>query len=416
VSGTRSAALAVFLVATFGFVLSMFYRVSATVISPLLAEELGLNSMRLSTLSAAFFYSFAALQLPAGPAMDRLGPRKIMLLLGLLAAAGSLLFATADGYPRALSGRILMGLGMSVNLMGAFALIACWFPSERFATLAGVLTSAGTAGMLLAATPLAWLAETVGWRWAFVSVAALNLLQVGLLFLLVKDAPESRPPASSHPRLRETLAELARLWTRSWFWILNLASFFRFGAFMSLQGLLAGPYLIYGHGLSAIQTGNVLLACSIGYIIGLPLAGRLSDKTFRARRPVIAPGLLLTAALFALLSRLPDGSPMPAYLAVFFAIGLFSGPGNVVYAHVKELCPAEATATGMTGVNLFNMLGPAVLLQAGGALMPDRPAQVSGPEAFTPVWLLFASGLTLAGLLYLLAPESRPEAGPARSQ
>jgi predicted MFS family arabinose efflux permease len=304
---------------------------------------------------------------------------------------------------------MLLGIGMACNLMGAFALVAAWFPAERFATLAGVLTAAGTAGMIFAATPLAWLAETVGWRETFTLVAVLNLAQVAMLFVFVRDAPDKKVRASEGGR-EEMMKRIVYLWTRPWFWVVNLATFFRFGAFMALQGLLAGPYLIYGHDLSPVQTGNVLLACSLGYVAGLPLAGRLSDKTLNTRKYVVAPALLLSAALFSGLTLLSGGAPMAVYAGLFLVIGFFSAPGNIVYAHIKELCPLEMSGTAMSGVNLFNMLGPAVLIQVGGAFMPENPAGVSGPEAFRPVWLIFAAGLAVSGLFYFAVPDTRRNA------
>lgn len=401
-------AKAVFITAISGFLLSMFYRVSVTVISPELTEEFGLSSMRLSTLSSAFFYAFAALQIPAGPALDRTGPRRTMFVLGLLAVAGALTFGFGQSYPQLLIGRILIGLGMACNLMGAFTLISAWFPANRFATLAGVLTGAGTAGMLLAATPLAWMAETVGWRWAFLAIAALNLVQLAVFYRVVRDSPgkdAGHGEKSASPR--ELLSSLGYLWTRHWFWAVCLATFFRFGAFMSLQALLAGPYLIYGHGLSSIQTGNALTACTLGYIASLPLSGRLSDKDLNTRKYVVSPAILITAVLFVFLSRLPAGTSLYVYFGLFAAIGVFSAPGNIVYAHIKELCPREMTGTAMTGINLFNMLGPAVLIQVGGAFMPENPATATGPQDFSAVWLIFAAGLAASGLVYLTVPDTR---------
>jgi MFS family permease len=404
----------VFIVITWGFLISMFYRVSATVISTGLAADLSLSAMQLSTLSSAFFYAFAALQIPAGPALDRAGSRVIMVVLGLVAVGGALLFSASHSFHQALAARVLMGIGMACNLMGAYAILAAWFPAERFATMAGALTAVGTGGMVLAATPLAWIATSMGWRGAFVAVAAMNLVQIAAFVLFVRDRPQGAPrPTQNRPGLKGALEHLGYLWTKPWFWTISLAIFFRFGAFMSLQGLLAGPYLIYGHGLSPVQAGNVLMACSLGYIAGLPLSGQLSDVTLQSRKLVISPALILTALLFILLSRLGQGAAMPVYLALFFAIGIFSAPGNVAYAHIRELCPREMAGTAMTGINLFNMLGPAVLIQVGGAFMPENIANVSGPEDFGPVWLLFAAGLLASGLLYLALPDSRQRAAKA---
>jgi hypothetical protein len=121
--------------------------------------------------------------------------------------------------------------------------------------------------------------------------------------------------------------------------------------------------------------------------------------------------VLATAGLFVLLSQLGAGASMPVMLGLFAAIGIFSAPGNIVYAHIKELCPGDMIGTALTGINLFNMLGPAVLIQVGGAFMPENPAMAAGPQDFTAVWLIFAAGLAASGLVYLTVPDTRRSSG-----
>jgi len=401
-------ALAVFVVATAGFVLSMFYRVSATIISPELSAELDLDASQLSALSAAFFYAFALFQIPAGPLLDRLGARRVMLLLGLVGITGAVVFASSHGYAAALAGRGLLGLGMACNLMGSYVLLAAWFPADRFATLAGTLASVGTAGMALAATPLAWSAGAWGWRGTFLAIAGINAAQVAVLWLAVRDRPGHVPaPAPAGGGWGE---RRRGLYAKPFFWVISVSTFFRFGAFMGVSALWAGPYLMQGQGLDPVRAGNALLACTVGMVAGLPLSGALSDRWLRTRKWVIAPSLLATAGLFALLAVLPGGASQAVLVAVFFGLGLFSAPGQIMYTQIKELAPPGMAASGMTGINLFNMLGPAVMLQAGAWLAPADLTAKAVPGDFAGIWWLYAAGLAVAGVLYMvLVPESRPE-------
>ena len=148
---------AIFAIGSLNFVLSMFYRVSTAVISPALVNDLGLSSGQLSDLSAVFFYAFAASQIPIGVALDRVGSRITMAILACAAVSGTLIFALGQTFPHLLIGRILLGIGMGGNLMVLLALLAAWFPVNRFAFLSGVAVSIGAMGNLLAATPLALL-------------------------------------------------------------------------------------------------------------------------------------------------------------------------------------------------------------------------------------------------------------------
>ena len=147
----------------------MFYRVSTAVISPALVNDLGLSSGQLSDLSAVFFYAFAVSQIPIGVALDRVGSRITMAFLACAAVSGTLIFAMGQTFAHLLIGRILLGIGMSGNLMVLLALLAAWFPVNRFAFLSGVAVSIGAMGNLLAATPLALLSLWIGWRGSFLA-------------------------------------------------------------------------------------------------------------------------------------------------------------------------------------------------------------------------------------------------------
>ncbi|HEY1246416.1 MAG TPA: MFS transporter, partial [Hyphomicrobiaceae bacterium] len=139
-SGTTSLARAVLLVLlpfAAGYYLSYLFRSINALIAGDLVAELGLTAADLGLLTSVYFLLFAAVQLPCGVLLDRYGPRLIDSALLLVAAAGSLLFALADGVATLLVGRALIGLGVAVGLMAGLKAIVLWFPPERVALANG---------------------------------------------------------------------------------------------------------------------------------------------------------------------------------------------------------------------------------------------------------------------------------------
>jgi len=155
---------AMLVVGTLNFVLSMFFRVSTAVVSPALVNDLGFTSAQLSDLSASLFYAFALSQIPVGVALDRVGPRVTLGILAVFAVGGAVLFAVGRTPAELIAARVLLGIGIAGNLMVVLALLAVWFPVDRFAFLSGLVVSVGTLGNLLAATPLTLLILRIGWR------------------------------------------------------------------------------------------------------------------------------------------------------------------------------------------------------------------------------------------------------------
>ena len=120
------------------YLVSQFLRNSVGVIAPDLAAEIGLNAGEIGLLSSAFFFAFAAAQIPLGVALDRYGPKRCMLVCAAIAFVGTLAFAAAATPAGLVAARVLMGLGSSCYLMAPLALYARRFPPERFTLLAGI--------------------------------------------------------------------------------------------------------------------------------------------------------------------------------------------------------------------------------------------------------------------------------------
>ena len=149
----------IFLTFLVAYVLSQFYRSFLAVIAPELAVELSLSPQALGNLHALWILGFVATQFPVGWALDTAGPRRTVSLQMLLAVAGALLFAAAGSAAVLNIAMLLIGAGCGSIYMGAIYLFGRTAAPQRFALLCSWLLGLGTAGNLLAASPLASLNE-----------------------------------------------------------------------------------------------------------------------------------------------------------------------------------------------------------------------------------------------------------------
>ena len=358
------------------FILSMFYRVSNAIIAPNLIQDLGLNAETLGLLGGAYFYSFTLLQIPMGPMLDRIGPRILVTSFPLIGALGAFLFAFAGSFTAALLGRILIGIGMACVLMGALKVFTLRFSAERFASLTGIYISVGTLGAILGTSPLAYLTSTIGWRMTFMIAGSITTLLAFLVFWVLGGgkrkeesfvvSPSSEPEIGVLQSFRLILGSLT-------FWQVGAVAFFRYGTFVSLQGLWLGPYLMEIKNFSPVQTGNILFLLAIGTIVGGPIAGRLSDRTFHSRKGLAMWGLSLYALSLLPLIGVPKIQSPFWYSLNFFFIAFFNSFGMLIYFHVKELFPNTISGTVMTWVNFFTMAGAAIFMPALGRIIEFYP-------------------------------------------
>jgi len=363
------------------FVFSMFYRVANAVIAPNLIDEFHINAEELGILGGAFFYVFALLQIPLGPLLDRIGPRIIITYFSLTGAAGTLIFAFSHSFGLALTGRILMGAGMSVVLMGSLKVFTLRLPRNKFASFAGLIVSIGTLGNILAASPFAYLTSLIGWRITLVGASVVTSILALLVFRVlgeerIEGAHDDVQAVSGQ---RIGILQTARLVFGSLsFWQIAAPAFCRYGTFVSLQGLWLGLYFMDVGKRSPVHAGNILIMLAVGMVVGSPFAGWLYDRVFHTKKSLILIGLALYClSLFPLAGIFKIESDFLYAISCFF-IGFFSGFGMLLYSHVKDIFPSNLSGTVMAWVNFFLSAGAAFFTYAMGRIIEFFPH--SGPS------------------------------------
>ena len=187
--------------------LSQFYRVSNGVIAPELTRDLDLTPRQLGWAGSAYFFALFAAQVPVGLWFDRFGARRTVSALSLLAVAGALVIAAAQSATGLIVGRTVVGIGCAASFMSVVFLCSRWFASRELATALSWVFAASNIGTLAAATPLAWIAATVGWRSGFVGLGALTVVVAAAFWAIARD----RPPGA----LRFLIAPLRIFATRA---------------------------------------------------------------------------------------------------------------------------------------------------------------------------------------------------------
>lgn len=402
----------IFVLFLLGFVLSYFFRSANAIIATDLASELSLDAAQLGSMTSIFFLAFALVQLPLGSALDRYGPRWVTSLLMLFAAAGCLVFATAQSYWALATGRALIGLGMAGILMGALKAFSAWFSPVRFATMSSLLVGMGSLGALLAATPLAWLNEQVGWR----SVFAWGSLAIVFSAAAIASWSRNAPPGVAWRKAAHAGNTLLHIFSDHRLWRIALLNFYAVGTTLSVQGLWGASYARDVFGLSAITTGNLLVMLAIGVTAGNLMHGWLADTFGRARSVIAAATVFTCCQLVFALTIVP--LPGLALSTLYLMFGLTGAFGVVLFSHARSIFPVSMVGQAITAVNLFG-IGGAMLIQWSMGLIIAGFGASTGPayppEAYRGAFLLTTAigAGTLLGYLPIAAATSTGSASKA---
>lgn len=393
------------------FMMAMLFRASTVIISPDLMGDLHLSIENLGLLGSVFFYAFAAAQLPMGLLLDKFGSRRVLICMNIVGTLGALLFARSHGINDALMARILLGLGMSVNMMGSLKLYTVWFKPHQFASITGVTISIASLGGLLATSPFRLLVDEIGWRSGFMVLAAINFILVICFFLWVHDTPRDEiSPPCVHTEKQDAFQwqGLLKLFGNLNFWIIALTMGLRDGVFTAIQALWAGPYLIFHLGLPVLKAGNLLLFLNIGAIVGAPIGGLLADRVLRSARRTGLISLCFLASSILLLVLWPGPVHLLLLAMVLFILGFFAPFASLLFAHIKTLMPPEMTGVSFTGINLFSAIGGGIFLHALGYILDHgRPADTISGGDYQMGFSVCFFAILIALILYWFSREPK---------
>lgn len=391
----------IFLTFLAAYVLSQFYRSFLAVIAPELAHELLLDPQALGNLQAFWILGFVATQFPVGWALDTIGPRRTVSLQMLSAVAGALLFATAHGGATLNVAMLLIGAGCGSIYMGAIYLFGRIAPPQRFALLCSWLLGLGTAGNLLAASPLAWVAQSIGWRGAMAGMALATALSALSVLLLVRD-----PLRITSHGARGLFGGVGDILKIRNLWPLLPITAVSYAVVLAERGLWAGPYFSSVFGLEPVARGNALLVMAAAMSVGAMAYGPL-DRLLGTRKWVVFGGVAITALCFAALAI--PGLSLAAAIVIMGLLGGFGMTYGVLMAHGRSFVPDHLLGRGITLLNVLFIGGAGVLQPLSGALM-KRLAGKPPEQAHATLHLIFAALLAMSLVVYLFARDNPPKA------
>lgn len=349
------------------YFIGFYQRVAPAVITAELSQAFGLTAAALGNLSAFYFYSYVAMQIPTGLLADHFGPRVLLTVGAAVAGIGTAVFAMAPDAWTANLGRLLIGGSVGVAFVSMLKLASHWMPPRRFALVSAAALVVGVVGAVFAGAPLRLLVDQFGWRSMMWVSAAATLLIGGATWFMVRDDPTDRgyksyavhtdvaSDASAQSRTGVFVGLKEALDNRN-----VVLLFFIAGApssiILTFAGLWGVPFLTTHYQLTDANAAGLCSAMMVAWAGGCLSYGAFSDRIGR-RKPLYIGGLAITLALWAVLIYMP-GLPYGRLVALMLAIGFFCSCFILSFVFVKESCPARLAGTVSGIANMGVIQGP----------------------------------------------------------
>lgn len=398
-------AVLVFASLTLLYFLSIVHRVGMSVIAYDLMAEFSADASLIGLMSSAYFFPYAAAQIPIGIMLDRIGIRKTVAILSSVACVGSFIFATGSDITMLSIGRGLLGFGVGGFYVSSLKAIAVWFDSRKFATMAGLFASISNIGGIVATTPLALLTLYIGWRGSFMSIFAMMVAGTVIAWFSIKEDNNR-----SYKSTNSIASDLRKVFTNRDFLKILPLPFLIYGCFIGFQGLWGGPFLMGTYGMDKTTSGFYLMFIGISFAIVGPIAGYISDKVLRRRKPVMIIGQAITLAFWAVLALF--GNQLGSGTMVLAMIMLGTGHAflNIYMAVSKEMFETNICGTAMACFNTFQAVGGGVFQSLMGFMLDATYGGARIFPAYQLIFIMAVACLSLTLFLTAISKETMPAA------
>ncbi|KTD33281.1 hypothetical protein Lnau_2929 [Legionella nautarum] len=344
-----------------------FLRISPSVMEPALREHFNLSATSFGLLSAFYYYAYVPLQIPVGVLLDRYGPRLLITLACLICVIGTFIFAGTTVFWIAAVGRFLVGFGSAFAFVGVLKLATIWLPENKLAMVAGLAAALGTIGAMIGDNLLGSLVVSIGWRQTVNLTAYFGLGLTILLWFGIRDKKSHQRRSGTVANFKKSMIDLGIIASNKQIWINGMFGclvYLPTTVFAELWGI---PYLKHAHNLSQPDADFANSLLFLGFTVGAPLMGYISDRLKRRKLPMLfgatGAGIVMMVVLY-----LP-GLTASYINALLFLLGLLYSAQCIVFAVGRELSPNEAAGTAMAMTNMIVMLGAMFLQPLVGRLL-----------------------------------------------
>lgn len=375
-------------------------RVAPGVMHRSLQQSFGISEAGIGILFFSFYVPYIIMQIPVGLTVDRLSIRNILTVMSFITALGCCVFGLAQGLLSASMGRMLIGFSAAFAFISALRLATAWFPPAMLGLLAGLTQALGMLGAASGEAPVSFLVTMVGWRNSMFIMSILFVVLAGLLYRFVHDSPDRDRFTVKSVHSVSIWESLRRVLSHRQTWLNALYAGFLFAPTAVIGEALGPAFLQYGRELPAHAAAFATGLIFIGWGIGGPLSGWISDRVGR-RKPLMIASAVLGLIFISVLVFAKAVTSMEAYV-LFFLFGLTNTGVAISYAVSTELHHREVVGTAIAFTNMASIFIGACMQPAVGYLVD----LASGIRAYNVETLLlsdFQSGLKLLPLCSLVA-------------
>lgn len=348
------------------YALKNFHSYATSMTASLLQTDLGLTAAQVSLYIAAYTWTNAIVQLPAGIVCDRWSAKKLLGFSYIAAAVGCLLVAYSGSLAGIVIGRVILTVGISFVFNVCSRHIAAWNTAGGYRRANSLMMTFGKIGGLLATTPLVLMIGSVGWKNTFGIIALVSILVAAGAFVFVVDKKET---LNKEPNGMFTA--IGKLIKTKGFWMFCSAGALVGMTVPMIFSAWGGTFLTQGLGLDPTLSSTVILCGNLASCVGGITVAVICKKV--APKPLVVGSYAITVVLVAVMAIFINQLTAPAMFVIFILMGfVFYTSTTTVYSLMRDMCSVKYIGGFMGASNFISWLvGNALVSSIWGLFIPN---------------------------------------------
>ncbi|WP_164206408.1 MFS transporter [[Micrococcus luteus] ATCC 49442] len=338
---------------------------------PRISADFKVSEATAGYLTAGYAAIIVVTVIPLSMALARIPRHFLLIALILTFAASNALVAIVSDFGAAMGSRVVGGIAHGLLWSAMAPFVARIVPAHKVGKALAIVFSGNSLGLAIGAPVGTALGNLLGWRAAFLVLAASGVVLAILAVWLLP--PVRRIPDTPHPSLRKAIAQPG-VKTVAVGWPLMLMAHFALFTYIA-------PFLREVR-LPDFSIPLSISVLGVAGLVGIWIAGVTVDSRPRRWHLITVAGVVASLLLLPLVGNLAGGLDLPAALVLMFVWGTGIGAMGIYNQSAILRAGGEYrdAANGLTvltiqvGITIGAMFGAAALTFAGPALIPVAAA------------------------------------------
>lgn len=378
-------------------------RVSPNVMSEYLIRDFSTDATAIGIFTSCYYISYIIFLIPSGILMDVFGPKRVMILGGVICSLGCFIMGVSEKLSIAYFGRLCIGMGSCVGYLGTLKVGTNLVAPKHYGKIVAFTISAGLLGGIIGGAPLEMSCTHLGWRYSFFLLGSIGMsLTVLFIFFLEDSTSSSKYLGSFIECLNLMLQNLLNIICKPQIWIISFYSMLMYMPLVTFGDMLGVGFIKKSVPNTDIPASSILAWMLIGIFFGNFFFVGLSEYFKSYKKPIII-GCFTCLLLFSVIIYLRTESLVTLSI-LFFLSGFSFGAKSLGFSSILASVSEDKNSTAIAFANTIIMLSGVVFLPLLGYLI-DYSKQNYSLSSYHTEYSLFdyQFALSLVPLSILLA-------------